>query len=121
VDSGATLGVRLGLPQHFVCDRSGVTLPEKEEAKEVYDGVALRPPEVAVRGLATSVAEMEQEGGDGVGHHRALGAQHLVVADLDALHLQHIRKFGGVIHVDLKEEDRLAGRDVVILALLPLL
>jgi hypothetical protein len=55
------------------------------------------------------------------GHHRALGAQHLVGADLHAPDLQHVLELRGVLDLHLQEQDRLVGRDVVVLALLPLL
>src|SRR3712207_5880287 len=121
VDGGAPLGVRLCLPQDLVGDRGGVPLPEEQKAEQVHDRIALRPPEVTMWRLAGGIAEVEQEGGDGVGHHRALCAQHLVVADLYAAHLQHVLELGGVFHSDLQEKDRLVSRDVVILALLFLL
>src|SRR3712207_3752376 len=102
-------------------DRGGVPLPEEQKAEQVHDGIALRPPEVAVWRLASGVAEVEQEGGDGVGHHRAFCAQHLVVADLYAAHLQHVGEFGGVFYLNFEEEDRHAVGYVVVFALLLLL
>ena len=61
VDGRAPLGVRLGLPQHLVGHGRGVPLAEQEEAEQVHDGVALRPAEVAVRGLVGGVAQVQEE------------------------------------------------------------
>src|SRR5919107_932188 len=44
-----------------------------------------------------------------------------MAANFHALHLEHILELRGVIHVDLQEEDGLARRDVVVLALLSFL
>src|SRR5215204_1786841 len=121
VDGGSQLGVRLRFPQDLVGDGGGVALPEEQKAQQVHDRVALRPPEVAVRRLVGRVAQVEQQRGDGVGHHRALGTQDLVAADLHALHLQHVLELRGIFYLYLEEEDRLACRDVVVLALLLLL
>src|SRR5215212_8676265 len=117
VDGGSQLGVRLRFPQDLVRDGGGVALPEEQKAQQVHDRVALRPPEVAVRRLVGRVAQVEQQRGDGVGHHRALGTQDLVAADLHALHLQHVLELRGIFYLYLEEEDRLACREVVVLAL----
>src|SRR5215212_789722 len=121
VDGGASHGIRLGLPQDLVGDGGGVPLPEEEVAEQVHDGVSFGPAEVAVRRPASGVAQVEQQGGNGVGHHRALGAQHLVPADLHAPHLEHVLELRGVLHVDLEEQDREVFGYVVVLALLLLL
>ena len=56
MDDGTLLGLRLDLPQDLMSDRGGVPLPEEDVAEQVRDGIALRPPEVAVRLLACGVA-----------------------------------------------------------------
>src|SRR5829696_2540875 len=121
VDGGAPSRLRLGLPQDLVGDGGGVPFPEEEVAEQVHDGVPFGPAEVAVRRPACGVAQVEQQGGDSVGHHRALGPQHLVPADLHAAYLEHVLELRGVLHVDLEEEDREVFRYVVVLALLLLL
>src|SRR5918997_4295702 len=73
MDYGTPLGLRLDLPQDLVGDRGGVSLPEEEVAKQIRNGVALRPAEVAVRLLVGRVAQVEQEGSYSVRHGRALG------------------------------------------------
>src|SRR5215218_6545735 len=88
VDGRPLFALWLGLPQNLVGNRRGISLPEQDETEQVRDGVALCPPEVAVRGLAGGVPQVEQEGCDGVGYHRALGAQDLVASDLHAPHLE---------------------------------
>src|SRR3712207_4427728 len=45
VDDGAPVEVRLGLPQNFMGDRCGVTLPEEDVAGQVHKRVTLRPAE----------------------------------------------------------------------------
>src|SRR4029453_15269904 len=97
--------LRLGLPQDLVGNRRGISLPEQDEAEQVRDGVALCTPEVAVRGLAGGVPQVDQEGCDGVGYTRALGAQDLMASDLHAPHLEHLLELRGVFHGDLYEED----------------
>src|SRR5829696_8714701 len=121
VDGRTSLGLRFGFPQDLVGDRSGISLSEQKKAEQVHDGVALGPAEVAMRRLAGGVAQVEQEGGDGIWHHRALGAQHLVPADLHTSHFEHVLELRGVFDVNLQEQDRRPGWDVVILALLLLL
>src|SRR5215212_11314874 len=121
VDGGASLSIRLRLPQDLVGDGGGVALPKEQVAEQVHNRVALGPPEVAVWSLVGRIAQVQQQRGDGVGHHRALGTQDLVAADLNALHLQHVLELRGVFHLYLEEEDRLACRDVVVLPLLLLL
>src|SRR5918998_538572 len=121
VDGRAPLCVRLRLPQDLVGDGCRVALAEEEVAEQVHDRVALRPAEVAVRGPPGCVAQVEQECCDRVWDHRAHGAQHLVAADLHAPHLQHVLELRGVLDVHLEEQDRLPGRDVVVITLLPLL
>src|ERR671939_391533 len=71
VDKGTPLGIRLDLSQDLVGDRGGISLSEEEVAKKVGNGVALRPAKVAVRVFTGNVAQVEQEGGDGVGYGRA--------------------------------------------------
>src|SRR4051812_20020088 len=90
VDGRPLFALWFGLPQYLVGNRRGVSLPKQDEAEQVHDGVAFCPPEVAVGGLTGSIPQMEQEGSDGVGHHRALGAEHLVASDLHAPHLEHV-------------------------------
>src|SRR5829696_3562599 len=80
VDGGASHGIRLGLPQDLMGDGGGVALAEEEVAEQVHDGVSFGPAEVAVRRPAGGVAQVEQQGGDGVGDHRAYRSQHLVLA-----------------------------------------
>src|SRR5215208_1403489 len=121
VDGGASLGIRLRLPQDLVRDGGGVPLPKEQVAEQVHNRVALGPPEIAVRRLVGGVAQVQQQRGDGVGDDRALGTQDLVAADLHALHLQHVLELRGIFYLYLEEEDRLACRDVVVLALLLLL
>src|SRR5829696_2426761 len=121
VDGGAPSRLRLGFPQDLVGDGGGVPFPEEEVAEQVHDGVSFGPAEVAVRRPACGVAQVEQQGGDSVGHHRALGAQHVMAADLHAAYLEHVLELRGVLHVDLQEEYGLTWRDVVVLALLLLL
>src|SRR5215213_2812076 len=121
VDGGASHGIRLGRPQDLVGDEGGVALAEEEVAEQVHDGVSFGPAEVAVRRPAGRVAQVEQQGGDGVGDHRAYRSQHLVSADLHASHLQNVLELRGVLHIDLQEEYGLTWRDVVVLALLLLL
>src|SRR5215208_5302064 len=120
MDRWPLLWVRLGLPQHLVGDRCCVALPEEDKTEQVDDRVALRPAEVAVRRFVGGVAQVEQEGRDRVGDDRTLGPKHLVPADLHAPDIKHVLELRGVLHVDLEEEDLLAGRDVVVLALLSL-
>src|SRR5829696_5067044 len=76
VDGRTPLGVRLGLPQHLAGDRGGIPLSEQKVAEQVHDGVALCPPEVAMRSLAGRVAQVEQQSGYGVRYGRAFGTQH---------------------------------------------
>jgi hypothetical protein len=64
---------------------------------------------------------VQEEGRDGVRDHGADGPEHLVAADLHSPGLQHVLELRGVLDLDLLDEDRLAGRDVVVLAPLPLL
>src|SRR5829696_5773803 len=73
VDDGAPLRLRLCLPKHFVGYGGGVSLTEEYVAEQVHDGVALGPAEVAVGLFASFVAQVQQQGGDGVWHDRALG------------------------------------------------
>ena len=71
--------------------------------------------------LARRVAQVEQEGRYGVGDDRALRAQHLVSPYLDAPDLEHVLELRSVLDLYLQEQDPLLTRDVVVLALLPLL
>src|SRR5215213_4591661 len=121
VDRRSPLWVRLRLTQYLVGDGGGVAFSEEEVADQVDDRVALRPAEVAVRRLASSVTQVKQEGRYGVRDDRAYGTQHLVTSDLDAPHLQHVHKLRGVLDLHLEEQNRHPRRDVVVLALLPLL
>src|SRR5947209_6835925 len=118
VHGGAAIRVALDLPQNLARDRRGVALAEEDVFKDVGDGVALSPTQVGVRQLARRLADVEQEGGDGVRHGRAFGAEHVVAADFDALDLHHVWNLRGVAHLHLKEQDLLFFRDVVVLALL---
>src|SRR5215208_6854706 len=120
MDRWPLLWVRLGLPQHLVGDGSRIPFPEQQKAEQVDDRVALRPAEVAVGCLAGRVPDVEQEGRYCVGYHRALRAQHLVPAYLDAPDLEHVLELRSVLDLYLQEDDRLVGGDVVVLALLPL-
>src|SRR5215210_8109467 len=120
MDRWPLLWVRLGLPQHLVGDRCCVALAEEDKAEQVDDRVARRPAEVAVRRFVGGVAQVEQEGSYGVGDDRTLSPKHLVPADLHAPDLKHVLELRGVLDVDLEEEDLIAGRDVVVLALLSL-
>jgi hypothetical protein len=82
VDQRASLDVRLCFAHYLVRDRGGIALSEKQVLEQVHDGVALRPAEVAMRRLAGRVTQVQEEGGDGVGDDRALGAEYPVAADL---------------------------------------
>src|SRR5829696_1411491 len=121
VNRRALPGVWFGLPKNFVRDGGGVSFPEEEEAEQVYDRISLRPPEVAVRRLPGRVSQVQQQGGDGVGHDRAHRPHHLVAVDLYPLDLQHVLELRGVLHVHLQEYDGDFPRDVVVPALLDLL
>src|ERR671910_1678351 len=121
MDRWPLLWVRLGLPQHLVGDGSRIPFPEQQKAEQVDDRVALCPAKVAVGCLAGRVPDVEQEGRYRVGYHRALRAQHLVPAYLHAPYLEHVLELRSVLDLYLQEQNLLLLRDVVVLALLPLL
>src|SRR5215218_679444 len=118
VDDGAPLGVWLGLPQDLVGYGGGVSLPEQHVAEQVHDGVALCPAEVAVGLFASLVAQVQQQGGDGVWNDRAFSPQDVMIADFYASHLQHVLEFRRVCYVYLQKQDWFPRTDAVVLALL---
>src|SRR3712207_2200094 len=115
---GAPLAIWLGLPEYLVGHRGGVSFAEEEVAEHISDRVTLRPTEVAMRFFASGVAHVEQHGCDGVRDGRAFGAQHLVIVDLNASHLEHLLELRRVACLDLQKEDRCVLRYVVVLTLL---
>src|SRR5213592_821250 len=78
VDSWTALAVRFCFPEDLSGDRGHLALAEEEEAQEVGEGVALGPLEVHVRGAAGGVADVEEEGGEGVGDGGGLQGQDAV-------------------------------------------
>src|SRR5215203_6830278 len=119
MDDGSSFQVRLGLSQDLVRDRSGIPLPEEDVAEHVRKRVALRPAQVAVGRLASFVTQVQEKGGYGVGHHRALPPQYSVTSHVHASQLKHLLlELRGVFHVDLQKQDRHILRDVVVLSLL---
>src|SRR5918998_6159526 len=76
VDRGTAFRVRLRLAQNLVGDGRCVSFTEEDVADQIDDGVALRPPEVAVRRLARRVAQVQEEGRDRVGDDGAYATQH---------------------------------------------
>jgi hypothetical protein len=44
-----------------------IALAEEKKPQQVHDGISLGPAEVAVRRPPRSVAQVQQQGGDGVG------------------------------------------------------
>ena len=59
--------VRFRLAEHLAGDRGDFALAEEEEAQEVGEGGALGPLEVDVRDAVGCVADVAEEGGQGIG------------------------------------------------------
>src|ERR1051326_6059851 len=116
-----SFGVFLDLAQNLVRDRRDVALAEQDVVDEVSERVALAPTEIDVRKLARRVAQVEQEGRDGVRHGGTLGAQDAGALDVNPAYLQHARELRRVARRDLEEDDWVARRDVIVGALLALL
>ena len=57
--------------------------------------VALAPTEVKVRDLAGHVAQVQQEGRDGVRHRWAFGVHDAVALDVHSPHFQRAGELGG--------------------------
>src|SRR5215212_1020306 len=74
-----------------------------------------------MRRLAGLIAQVYEEGGDGVGDDRTLSTQHLIAANFHTPHLKYVFELRGVFNVYLQKEDRHVRWDVVVLALLALL
>src|SRR3954447_26574009 len=84
VDSWTALADRFCFPEDLSGDGGHLALAEEEEAQEVGEGAALGPVEVDVGGAAGGVADVEKEGGEGVGDGGGLQGQDgvTVVEDL---------------------------------------
>jgi hypothetical protein len=71
-----------------------------------------------VRELARFVTQVQEKGCQRIRNSRAFRSQHAIAVNIIARHAQHARELGSVAGADLEEDDRLARRDVIILALL---
>ena len=60
--------------------------PKKMKRAEILQGIALGPAEIGVRRLADTIADREQDGGDGVRNGGSLGPEHAEPPDLLANH-----------------------------------
>src|SRR5882757_8849029 len=74
----AALRVGLGLAEHFAGDRGDLALAEEEEAQEVGERASLGPLEVDVWLGPGRVADVQQEGGQRVGHRGAVEGEDAV-------------------------------------------
>jgi hypothetical protein len=110
-------GIGLGLAQHLVRHRSDVALAEGDVLEEIQHGIALGPTKVDVRDLARALPQMEEEGGNGIGHGGTLGPEHTMAADAQALDPKDARERAGVLHADLEEDHGGVRRQMMVLPL----
>src|SRR6516225_702850 len=82
--------IRLGLTQHFAGDGCSIAFAERQELQQVGNRVSLRPSEIDVRYFARSIADIQQQRGDGVWNGGALTSQHAVGPDTRAFDGQQL-------------------------------
>jgi hypothetical protein len=69
---------------HFSCHGSHLALTVEDIVDEVEERVALSPVEVRMRYFPLVVAQIKQEGGDGIGYGGTLSSENAVTTDADA-------------------------------------
>ena len=84
---GAMGDVGDGFAEHFVGERGGVAFAEEEEAKDVRDGVSFGPLEIDVRHTAGRALDMNEQCGNGIGHHGAACIENAVPAEPASFHM----------------------------------
>src|ERR1043165_6789269 len=121
MNSRSLLRVVFGLTQHLMRDRSGIAFTEGNELEQISQRVSFAPTKIDVREPSGLIAQVHQEGSDCVRHCRAFGSQNTIAVNMLATDLQHTCKFRSVAWIDFEEDDWLARRNMIILALLLLL
>jgi hypothetical protein len=74
-----------GLAHHFVRDGSRIAFTQKQEAKDVGDGIAFFPLEVNMGRLSRGPFDVNEKRRDGVGNDRAAGAENAMIGNSLAL------------------------------------
>ena len=72
---GSLRAVRLGSTENFTRDRRHLADPQGEETQQVHRRVAFGPLEVDVGLPSRVITQVQQQGGQGVGHGRAFHLQ----------------------------------------------
>lgn len=73
--------MRFCTAQNFLSEWGSVALPEKQETKDIEDGMHFGPAEIGVRHDTSGIPKVKEKSGDGVGHGGALRAEDAVFAN----------------------------------------
>jgi len=105
VYSGSSVDVRLRLAEHLTCDRRRVTFAERQIPQQIGNRIAFSPSKVGMRNIPGSIANIQEQRGNGVWNRRADASQHAVPIDRGTRDPKHITEVRGVSGLDLDEQD----------------
>src|SRR5205085_4770099 len=97
------LRVFFGLAQDFARHGRGVAFTKDDVIEQILQRVAFAPTEIDVRHLAGRVAQVQQDGTDGVRHGRTFRAQDAKAIHVHAAHAEFARELRGVARLHFKE------------------
>src|SRR5271155_3679072 len=116
VNHWPALGVRNRPAKHLMHNRRRIAFTQEQEAEQIARRVALGPLEVAMRYLPGSLLQVNQQGCDGIGNHRALCLNYAVPADAAGRHLQRALELGSVAELYFEEIEALIRGQAVPVA-----
>jgi hypothetical protein len=94
-------------------DRRDIPIAEDQEANKITDGIALCPFEVPMRNSPGRSLQVDQQGRNGVGHHRAGCTKDRVFPEPRTRHAQRALELGDVPAFDFQEIQPFVGTHIV--------